>query len=130
MAKKVKKSKLVENLENYLRLKEKIKELESEAEALKSAIFADPSKLPAVIFVEFDEFEKEFKLIKNEPRVDLTYPMLVEANVDPEPLLPFAVFSSTKIATMMGKPSVDKIKKTTAFKNAAEGKSATYFYRG
>lgn len=119
-----------QKLHRYLILKAKMKEDEEEAKKMAEVIFADPSILPKEFLVDFGEFEKEFKLIENEPRVDITQAMIKAAGIDPEPLYPFATFAVGKIKTMMGEPSVEKIKKTKEFKEAASSKSKTYYYKG
>ena len=132
--KKIKKTELSKEmkkmLEDYLILKAKMKEDEDNAKIMAEKIFADPSILPKEFLVDFGEFEKEFKLIENEPRVDITQAMIKAAGIDPEPLYPFATFAVGKIKTMMGEPSVEKIKKTKEFKEAASSKSKTYYYKG
>ena len=128
--KKVFTAEMKKKLENYLILKAKIKEDEAKAEKMASEIFVDPEILPKEFLVDFGEFEKEFKLIENEPRVDITQAMIKAAGIDPEPLYPFATFAVGKIKTMMGEPSVEKIKKTKEFKEAASSKSKTYYYKG
>ena len=97
---------------------------------MAEVIFADPSILPKEFLVDFGEFEKEFKLIVNEPRVDITQAMIKAAGIDPAPLYPFATFAVGKIKTMLGDPSIEKIKKTKEFKEVASSKDKTYYYKG
>lgn len=77
-----------------------------------------------------DDYEKEYKLIVNAPRVDITQAMIKAAGIDPAPLYPFATFGTGKIETMMGKPTVEKIKATKEYKEVEKTKSKTYYYKG
>ena len=132
--KKTKKSmfseEMKQKLHSYLILKAQMKEDEEEAKKMAEVIFADPSILPKEFLVDFGEFEKEFKLIENEPRVDITQAMIKAAGIDPSPLYPFATFAVGKIKTMLGDTSIEKIKKTKEFKEVASSKDKTYYYKG
>lgn len=133
MAKKVtKKEEFTETkkLHELLLIKAEIKKLEEQAKKLEAVVFAKPKLLPKEFLVDFGEYEKEYKLITNAPRVDITQAMIKAAGVDPTPLLPFATFASGKIETMMGKHTVDKIKATDEYKEIESTKSKTYYYKG
>ena len=121
---------LNKKIHEYLLIKDEMKKLEEKAKLLADVIFATPELLPKTIIVDFEEYEKEYKLITNAPRVDITYPMLKGAKIDPTPLLPFATFAAGKIEVMMGKPAVAKIKATKEYLEAAKDKSSTYYYKG
>ena len=121
---------LKNKLEEYLILKAKMKEDEEKAAEMATVIFANPEILPEEFLVDFGEYEKVYKLIINEPRVDITQAMIKAAGIDPAPLYPFATFAVGKIKTMMGDASVLKIKKTKEFVDASSSKSKTYYYKG
>jgi hypothetical protein len=135
MAKKVvKKSEFTEELKTKLQelliIKAEIKELEAKSKKLEAVVFEKPEILPKEFLVDFDDYEKEYKLIVNAPRVDITQAMIKAAGIDPAPLYPFATFATGKIETMMGKPTVEKIKATKEYKEVEKTKSKTYYYKG
>ena len=135
MAKKVvKKNEFTEEmqtkLQELLTVKAEIKILEEKCKKLEAIVFEKPEILPDTFLVDFGDFEKEYKLIKNSPRVDITQAMIKAAGIDPAPLYPFATFATGKIETMMGKHTVEKIKGTKEFKEVEKTKSKTYYYKG
>ena len=117
--------KFIGKLEEYLRMKQEIKEMEEAAKAMEKELFADPEILPQTIMVD----GVNFGLIKKMPTIAITTNMIVNAGLDIDRIIPVAAFSATLVKTVFGASGESAVKSTDAYNDELALKDVSYYYK-